>query len=118
VSTWEDAERAAPGCSVQWDVQDGPSHLDDSTPVIVALDGDVAIGWGREEPYSWALWIPAKDGRDPHWLFVEANPLVKIDSGPPIPKYIYEGPHGTPRAKRDVSANSRLTHNPFARLRR
>jgi len=66
-STWEDAERAFPGSSVQWDVQDGPAWAAGRLPLIIVVTArSLSVGCGFTEPYGWALW----DHRHERWLFM------------------------------------------------
>lgn len=72
---WKVAEEFFPGCSVAWDVQQGPLWATDRPGLIVftTLTG-VMVGCGDHAPFGWALWMPGREvlgekvsGR---WLFL------------------------------------------------
>lgn len=65
-TTWDQAERAVPGCSAAWDAQGGPAWVAGRCNLtIVVLPSGISVGCGESVPYGWAIY----DQRTENWLF-------------------------------------------------
>lgn len=75
--SWEDAERAFPGCSAQWDAQRGDVWLGASEPVMVIHNLTLAIGCDHPPKARWAVWNQEKK----QWIFIPTDNLFSQIQG-------------------------------------